>query len=720
MISFRPNRRARVPTIIQQEAQECGAACLSMILAAHGQWVPLEELRDLCGVGRDGAKAVNLLRVARQRGMIAKGVRKELDELPSLSTPFIVFWNFNHFVVVEKVQIDKRGGGFAWINDPASGPRKVDAEELSSAFTGVVLSFSPLPHFERSGTRTGITRLLGAALSGHGLGIAHVVLAGFLLMAPVILTSGMSRVFLDHIVVDQARTWLWPLIGLISAMAILKASLTYLEQLALLRMQTALSISHAARQMWEVLHLHLSFFAQRFSGDVAHRFIVVDRLSGVVANGVAPAGIACLTLIGYGLALFALEPRMALVLTASAAIAMTLLVYSARGLQDAGRRMINDEGKLQAATIQGAFAADDFRASGTEGLFLSRWMGYLAKVVDAEQKSRYRSIVLNHASSMLMAVGGVGVLVIGGLDVIDGVATIGVVLAFQTLMTSFTSSVFSFVGVGAQLQQVRGISERLEDIARYRKVSVLAPSDQFRSDRPKGLELRSVSFGYARLEPPFIQDLSLQIPPGARIGIVGGSASGKSTIGRLLTGLLDPSAGDVLFEGVPLSAWPASLLRQKLSYVEQDTSLFEGTVRDNITLWDPTIPESRIVAAARDAGAHDFITARPGGYHARLTEGGGNLSGGERQRLAIARALVVNPDVVICDEATSALDPPVEKNVIDAVRRRGCGCIMIAHRLSTIRDCDLIIVLEGGRVVDAGRHQEVLARSDLYRALIET
>lgn len=720
MISFRPNRRARVPSVIQQEAQECGAACLSMILAAHGQWVPLEELRDLCGVSRDGAKAVNLLRVARQRGMIAKGVRKEIDELPSVPAPFVVFWNFNHFVVVEQVRIRKSGEGFAWINDPSSGPRKVEFEELNKSFTGVVLTFAPLPQFERVGRRTGILRLLAMILSGHGLGMFHVVLAGLMLIVPVILMTGLTRVFLDYVVVDQARSWLWPLIGLLSAFALLRAVLMYLQQIALLRTQTVLSISQAARQMWMVLNLHLNFFGQRFSGDIAHRFIVLDRLGGVVANGVAPAAIACVALVGYGLALFALEQRMALVLAVSAAIALLLLVLSARGLQDLARRTINDEGKLQAATIQGAFAADDFKASGTESLFLARWMGCLAKVVDAEQKGRQRSLLLNSASGMLMALAGVGVIVIGGFDVIAGISTIGAVLAFQTLLPSFTSSLFSFVGLSAQLQQVRGISERLEDVARYRKIGSATLADQYAGDRARGLELRQVSFGYARLEPPFIRELSLNVAPGARIGIVGGSGSGKSTVGRLLAGLLDPIEGEVLCEGIALNGWRPARLRQKLSYVEQDTGLFEGSVRDNITLWDPTISEARIVAAARDAGAHDFITSKPGGYQAHLTESGGNLSGGERQRLAIARSLVVEPEVVICDEATSALDPPVEKSIMDAIRRRGCGCIIIAHRLSTIRDCDLIIVLEAGRVADHGSHQDLLERSPLYRSLIET
>lgn len=723
MTSFLPRRRARVPTIMQQEAVECGAACLAMILAAHGRWASLEELRESCGVGRDGTKAVNILRVARGFGMIAKGLKKEVEDLAHLACPFVVFWNFNHFVVVEQMKLRDNNRGHVWINDPASGPRAVAASEFNRAYTGVALAFEPGTEFVEHGLRPSLGSLLRARLSGHGIGLGHALLAGALLIVPSIVAAGFARVFIDHVVLDKAKTWLMPLIGAMAGFAVLRALLLFLQQSTLARLQTAIGTSTAAQQMWSVLHLSLGFFSQRYAADIANRFTMADRLSGMVAGGLAPTSIACVSIIGYGLALFMLDPVMAAIVTCSAGLALLLLGFSTRGLEDASRRMVGDESRFQAATVHGVHSVDDFRATGTEGLFMSRWMGYQAKVVDAEQASRFRSSLLNELSSLIMALGIVAVVIVGGIRVIDGLATIGILLAFQTLMGNFNGSVLSLVGGGGQLQQVRGLAERLDDVARYKTVMqagvLSSPKLHLAPGAGIGLEMRGVSFGHAPLEPPFIEDFSLKLAPGSRVALVGGSGSGKSTIGRLIVGLIEARGGDILLGGVPLSDWPTAKLRKHIAFVDQEVGLFEGSIRDNITLWDASVPESRIVTAARDAGAHDFITARPGGYDARLTEAGGNLSGGERQRLALVRAFAVQPTILVLDEATSALDPPVEKAVMNAIRRRGCACVIIAHRLSTIRDCDLIIVLDNGRVVEAGNHATLSARGGRYSALIE-
>jgi NHLM bacteriocin system ABC transporter peptidase/ATP-binding protein len=721
MISFIPNRRARVPTIIQQEAVECGAACLAMILAAYGRWTSLEELRENCGVGRDGTKAVNILRAARRFGMIAKGLKKELADLANLPCPFIVFWNLNHFVVVEQVSLRGDAQGRVWINDPAVGPRAVSASEFNQAYTGVVLAFEPSREFEPRGARPSLFSLLAARLTSYGFSFTHALLAGVLLLMPAIVAAGFAKVFIDHVVLDNATTWLWPLVAGMAAFAVLRALLSFLQQAALARMQTAISTATSAQQMWTVLHLALSFFSQRYAADVANRFSMVDQLSGMVAGGLAPAGIALISIVGYGLALFVLDPVLALIMMVAGALSLLLLGASARGLEDAARRMVGDQSRFQAATVQGVFSADDFRASGTEGLFMARWMGYQAKVTDAEQSSRLRANLLGELASLIMALGTVAVLVAAGLRVIDGVITIGILLAFQTLMGNFSGSVQQLIGVGGQLQQIRGIAERLDDVARYKVISVTAMSATLPALPPAGvgLEMRNVSFGYAPLEPPFVNDFSLRLEPGARIALVGGSGSGKSTVGRLLVGLMEPAGGELLLGGLPLDGWPTALLRKTVAFVDQDIGLFEGTIRDNITLWDNSIPDERMVAAARDAGAHDFIAARPGGYNARLSEAGGNLSGGERQRLALARALAVQPTILVLDEATSALDPPVEKAVMDAIRRRGCACVIIAHRLSTIRDCDTIFVMENGHVVEAGNHDALVAQGGRYCTLIE-
>ena len=719
MMSWLPRRRARVPTIIQQEAVECGAACLAMIMAAHGRWMALEELREICGVSRDGTKATNLLRVARSFGMLAKGLKKDIGDLATLACPYVVFWNFNHFVVVEQYRTGKNSD-LIWLNDPATGPRRVSAAEFNESFTGVVLTFEPGPDFVEHGKRQSLVSLIRARLAGTGLGMSHALLAGLLLIIPGVIAAGFTKVFIDYVLLDNASDWLLPLVCAMAAFALMRALLVFLEQTVLARIQAAVAITAATQQMWTLLHLSLGFFKQRFAGDVANRFALVDRMSVLVAGNLAPAAIAVISVVGYGAALFVLDPVLAAVAMGSALLSLYLLASSSRGLENQSRRMIGDESKLYAATVQGVSSADDFKAAGTESLFISRWMGYQAKVVDAEQRSRFSASLMSEASLLVMTLCTVAVLVVGGLRVMDGAISIGILLAFYTLLGSFTGPILSLVGVGGQLQQVRGMAERLDDIARYRTVKAAERAGARLPVADLGLDLCNVSFSYAPLGPAFIDAMNFKLRPGRRIALVGGSGSGKSTLGRLMVGLVEPTAGHVELGGIPLAQWPTADLRRVLAYVDQDVGLFEGSIYDNLTLWDPSMPDERVITATRDASVHEIITARRGGYGTRVIEGGGNLSGGERQRLALARAFASNPAVLVLDEATSALDPPVEKDIMDAIRRRGCACVIIAHRLSTIRDCDEILVMQDGRVIEAGTHDQLISLGGSYCHLIES
>ena len=690
----------RVPTILQQEAVECGAACLAMVMAFHGHWVPLERMRELCGVGRDGTKATNMVKAARGLGMVAKGLRKEIDELASVPTPFIVFWNFNHFVVVESVDIAR--GQFR-LNDPAGGPCTVTGAEFSAAFTGVVLAFQTGPDFQRQGERAGLLGMIGARLSGQWLNLAGAALAGLLLIMPNVVVATFTGLFIDSILVLRHVDWLPALIGGMVFTSCLRGVLGFLQQNMLARTQVALSMAMAGRQMWRVLHLPLVFFSQRFPGDIANRFSMVDRFCSLVTSGIAPAAISLTSISVYAGLLFFLDPVLALVAVAAAAGALLILYFSSRGLEEAGRRMISDESRLQAATIQGMTMIDEFRVAGAETMFIARWSGYLAKVQEADQTSTFRANLLSQASSLVIGLGTVAILVLGGLRIIDGALSIGSLVAFQTLSASFFGPVMSLVGIGSQAQQVRGVGERLDDITQYAAGAAEAGPDPSRSSPEAAgfdLVLENVSFRYGPTDPLFIEDLSLTVPTGTRIALVGSSGSGKSTLGRLIVGLATPTQGRILVGGRPLPDWPAAERHAAIAYVEPNVGLFGASVRDNITLWDATIPEEQVVTNATRAMAHDFITRRPGGYGAVLADSGRNISGGERQRLAIARALVVNPAILVFDEATSALDSEAEQRVMDNIRRQGCTCIIIAHRLSTIRDCDMIIVMDRGRIVE--------------------
>ena len=712
----------KVPTIIQQEASECGAACLAMVLASHGRWVSLEELRETCGSGRDGVKAVDILKTARAQGMAAKALRKDVDGLGAVPLPAVLFWGFNHFVVLEAVAIRSgRAEGFA-IVDPAVGPRRLSRAELERDYTGIALGFEPGPDFKLLGTRRGLDQVIASYLTGHGATFGFVAATGLLLLLPGILSAGFARVFVDDVVVGNRPDFLKPLAATIAGFAVVKALLVFLQQAALARVHAALAIAATARQMWTVLHLAVGFFAQRFAGDIANRFTMIDRLTGLIAFSVAPAAVAVLSIVGYGIALFVLDPVLALITASGTLVAFALLGLSARNIEDGHRRMVSDEARLNAMTIQSVATVDEVKASGTESLTMRRWTGSHAKVLDAEQSVTFRANTLGLGASTVMVLLGALVMVAGGLRVMDGTISVGVLLAFQTLLGSFTGPVLSLVGVGTQLQQVRGLAERLEDITYSHAINrrVELSDEAARAAADPRLVLDRVSFAYSANGAVVIDAVDLTLAPGRRIALVGGSGSGKSTLGKLAVGLERPRGGSVTLGGVALGDWPTTALRQRIAYVDQTIGLFEGTFRDNITLWDETITDEVMVRACRDAGVHDFVASRVGGYDGRIQEGGGNLSGGERQRLAIARALAVNPAILVLDEATSALDPPVEAAIMTAIRRRGCACIIIAHRLSTIRDCDEIHVLDRGRIVEAGSHAALIAAGGPYARLVST
>jgi len=707
--------RLRVPTILQQEAVECGAACLAMVLAYYGRWVGLEELRTQCGVNRDGTKASNIVRAARTFGLAAKGVSKGVAELAALPMPLIVFWNFNHFIVVEAMDAER-----VWVNDPAAGRRAMLRGEFERGFTGVALCFALTDQFEPKGSRPSLASVVMGHLRGVRKGLAYGLVGGIALLVPGLLVASFNRLFVDEMVIQKHWSWTAALVVAMVVTAVLKALLSWLNMLALARSQAALGGNLSVRHMWRLMSLPLGFFSQRFAGDIANRLTFVDQIAGQVSGGLIPALVGLVSILGYGIALFFLDPLLAAIAVGSGLLAFAVLAAAARGMEETARRKIHDEAKLYGITMQGLSMIDDLKASGTEGGFIARWAGAQARVLSAEQQGALRATLLGEASAMVMALAGVAVLVAGGLRIMDGALTIGALVAFQTLMVEFSHPLLGLVGFGGQLQSLHGLSERLSDIDHYPQPApppvVLSP--------PLGpvdslITLDHVSFRYGPLAATVLDDVSLRIGPGSRVALVGRSGCGKSTLGRLMVGLVEPSAGAILVLGRPLDRWPPSQLRRTVAYVDQHVGLFEGSLRDNLTLWDPTVPEPRYVAAARDAQALKFISAQPRTFDSMLAQNGRNLSGGERQRLAIARALAAEPRLLVLDEATSALDPITEAEVMTAIRHRGCATVIIAHRLSTIRDCDTIIVLDQGRVVDGGTHDQLMAKGGLYRELVE-
>jgi NHLM bacteriocin system ABC transporter peptidase/ATP-binding protein len=709
--------RVRTPTGLQMEAAECGAAALGIVLSYHGRFVPLEELRAACGVSRDGSKASNIVKAAKRYGLIGRGYKKEIEKLKGLTLPFVVFWNFNHYLVVEGI-----GKRRVWLNDPATGPRKVSWDEFDQSFTGVVLTFEKTPEFQKGGRKASLWEALSRRLRGNRISLLYVVLATLALVAPGIAVPVFARVFVDRILIDGLHDWLRPLLLAMSLAAIAVAVITWLQQSVLLKMEMSLSLRGSAQFFWHILRLPMEFFAQRDSGDIAQRVGINDTVATALSGELA-TNVAGMLLIGFYAALmFQYNATLTLIGIGIAVLNIAALRYVSRRRIDANRRLQQDRGKLAGTAAGGLLVIETLKTSGADDFF-ARWAGFQAKVFNAEQELSASSLALSGIPPILAALNAAAIIGIGGLNVMNGVLTMGMLLAFQMLMSSFEQPVNRVLGLGQTFQELRANVARLDDFLRYEEDPNIDSEGDLETPgaarRLDGhLELRAVTFGYSRLEKALIEGFSLSLKPGQRVAIVGPSGSGKSTIAKLVSGLYAPWAGEILYDGKARNQIPRLVLNQAVAMVDQDIFLFAGTIRQNLTMWDETIAERVIVEAARDACIHDEINTRPGGYEYQVLEGGRNFSGGERQRLEIARALVSNPKLLVLDEGTSALDQKTEKAVNDNLRRRGCACVIMAHRLSTIRDCDEIIVLAQGQVVERGTHDEMIGRDGPYASLV--
>lgn len=718
---FFHRRRWRTPTVLQMEAVECGAASLAMVLGYYGRIVPLEELRGACGVSRDGTKASNLLKAARKYGLIAKGFSKQPGEMSGLPLPAVVFWNFNHFVVVERF-----GRDCVYLNDPAVGPRRVTIDEFAQGFTGVVLVFQPAADFAPGGQRRSLWRALRTRLRGSEWALLYVVLATLAVSLTGLIIPLFSRAFIDYVLVKNLGGWILPLLCGMAAVAVLHSAVTWLQRVSLLRLSTHLAVTSSYAFLTHLLRLPVEFFTQRYAGEVGGRVEINDRLARLLSGELAVNMLNVVTVVVYLALMFRFNVPLTLIGIAIAVSNIVALRCVARQRKDLNARLLQERGKLMGTSMAGLQSIESLKATGGEADFFSRWAGYMAKVMVASQEMSVSSLALSAVPGLLAGLGTVAILGGGAWYVMAGQMTIGTLVAFQALLAGFLGPVNQLVALGGSLQEVEGGMNRLDDVLGYAadpNVTRAPPADSAAMHSPKlsgRLELRKITYGYSRLDPPLINGFSLKLKPGARVALVGPSASGKSTVAKIVSGIYAPWSGDVLLDGTPRQEIPRTVLANSLAMVDQDFFLYEGSVREVLTMWDSTIPEDWIIQAAKDACIHDDIAARAGGYESLVEEGARNFSSGQRQRLEIARALVGNPSVLVLDEATSALDPVVEKEIDENLRRRGCACVIVAHRLSTIRDCDEILVLDRGAIVQRGTHETLERTAGLYRQLIRS
>ena len=709
--------------VIQLESTDCGAACLGIVLAHFGCWPRLEELREQCGVGRDGSTLEDIAITARKYGLKATGYSSHIGGLTRLPMPMILFWEFKHFVVLEGV-----GRGCYYLNDPAEGHRVVDAQTFDRGFTGVGLLLEPDTGFNASGARPGVIRRLWPWLRGYRALLSRATFFGLLLALTSLALPILLAQFVDRVLLAQQTDAGGILIAAMVAAGGLVFLFTLLQMRALNDLVLRLSTEQSDRYLDHLLRLPMRFFSQRFAGDLSLRMRQIDQVADAGVGHLVRLGVDLAMSAVFLVAMLAFDFLLGLTVAGLGMVCVITIHVLSRLRRDWNHQLRYAQGIFAGMSAAGLRMIETLQATARENDFFSRWGGRQARELGARQKF----VELGHVASalpLLFQLFAAAVLFgLGAWRVMSGEMSIGALMGFYVLAVNFLRPVSSIGQFSDLLATLEADLTRMDDVFNSPKAPALANHDAEPYSRVRmlsgrlrlvgRLELRAVTFGFQRNRKPIVEDFNLTIEPGQRVAVVGASGSGKSTLALLAVGLHQPWSGEILFDGYSLADIPREVFCRSVSIVNQQPMLFAASVRDNLTMWDTTTPERHMIAAARDAAIHEEIIRRPGGYGSMVEERGQNFSGGQRIRLEIARALVNNPSLLILDEATSSLDPATELQIDDHIRRRGCSCLVVAHRLSTIRDADRIVIMDQGRIVEEGTHDDLYADNSFYRKLI--
>ncbi len=716
----------KTPTVFQMEATECGAASLSMIFAYFGKQLPLEQMRIETGVSRDGCNAGNMMRAAKRFGLECRGFRKEPGALKAMPMPCIVHWNFNHFVVLEGFKTSgfgKRRKEYVYLNDPAVGRRKLTPEEFDEGFTGVVLTFRLTEAFQKEKKKSTAGAMLRQRLAGQYGVLFKLFYVGLLLVFPGLILPVLSQMFVDDILTRGYTDWLTKILVFMGALVILKFGLQYYRDLVLQKLKSKLTLTSGVGFLTHMLHLPMSFFDQRFAGDLVSRMGNNTEVSAFLAGDLAETVLNILVAAFYLVILLLYSPLMTLIGLLNVAVCVGLVVLSRQFISEASIKQQMTGGKLYGCVCAGLSITDTLKASGAENEYISRVLGHQAKQANLEQEQTAVQKILNAIPEAAGYITQVLHMLVGGILVMRGSLSMGMLTAFCSLFDSFIDPVNTLVTFAQKIQTMKASITRVEDVQKYPEDPRYHRAEGKNAPRKKlngEIELRDISFGYSSLKPPLVEHFAFHLYSGQSIAFVGPSGCGKSTVSKIVSGLYQPWSGQVLLDGKPMEQIPTGCLTASIATVSQNITLFSGTIRDNLTMWNSAVAEEDMIQAAKDACIHDFIAGCPGGYDYILNENAMNLSGGQRQRMEIARALATKPSILVMDEATSALDPVVEKQVLDNIRRRGISCVIVAHRLSAFRDCNQIVVMKNGKIVQRGTHSSLMKEEGIYRTFVES
>ena len=712
------NGIAKTPVVMQMEMLECGAACLTMILHYYGYYAPLEQVRVDCGVSRDGSNAKNILKAARHYGLDTSAYRIEPETLRKEGTfPCIIHWNFNHFVVCNGFK-----GNKVYINDPGRGSVTVSMEEFDESFTGICIIPIPGENYEPKGEKRNVFKYTLGRLKGTGVAIAFVIITMIISSLLQIINPAFSRIFIDRLLTGINKDWVMPFILMLAGINIIQLIVAWIQAVYSLRIDGKMAIYGNTSYMWKVLRLPMEFFSQRMAGDIQERQQTNATISKQIVDTLAPLAINTVMMLFYLIVMC----RYSLMLTAIGLISVLVNGFVAKIISDKRvnimRVQMRDAGKLYGTIASGIEMIETIKSSGAENGYFTKWSGYQASVNTQNVRFARINEYLGIFPQIVSECTSIVITVLGAFLAMKGHFTVGMIMAMQGFLQSFMGPANSLAEAGSTLNEMTTSIDRVDDVMRYETDSYcdtnFTDSDAEYSKLSGNVAIKDVTFGYSKLADPLIENFSMELTPGKSVAFVGASGCGKSTLAKLISGLYRPWSGEILFDGKPISEYDHSVFRGSLAVVDQDIILFEDTIAENIRMWDSSIEDFEVIMAARDAQIHDDIVLREDGYQNKLTEGGKNLSGGQRQRIEIARVLAQDPTIIIMDEATSALDAKTEYGVVKAIKERGITCIIVAHRLSTIRDCDEIIVMDKGKVIERGTHEELYKNGGYYTSLI--